>query len=76
MAERDRALRIELREREKAFITEQLNRDQELLKILEGREKEMEHNMLQKAKEFGYLYKEHHKSKLPSIRGMKNQSPF
>ena len=46
MAERDRSLRIEFREKEKAFITEQLKRDQELLKILEIREKEMEKNLL------------------------------
>ena len=58
---RDRALRIDFREREQAFINEQLKRDHELLKILEVREKEMEHNLLQKAYAFGYLYKEHQK---------------
>ena len=39
-------MRVEFREREKAFINEQLKRDQEILKILEVREKEMEQNML------------------------------
>ena len=38
-----------------------MNRDQDLLKILEVREKEMEHNLLQKAIAFGYLYKEQQK---------------
>ena len=61
MVSRDRALRIEFREREQAFINEQLKRDQELLKILEVREKEMEHNLLKKAYAFGYLYKDHQK---------------
>ena len=50
-----------MREREKAFINEQLERDQELLKVLEVREKEMEQSMLQKEEAFGYLYKEHQK---------------
>ena len=36
-------------------------RDQELTKIMEVREKEMEQNLLQKAEAFRYLYKEHHK---------------
>ena len=36
-------------------------RDQELIKLMEVREKEMEQNLLQKAKAFGYLYKEHQK---------------
>ena len=34
-------------------------RDQELTKLMEVREKEMEQNLLQKAEAFGYLYKEH-----------------
>ena len=54
-------LLAEFREREKAFISKLLKRYQELLRILEIREKEMEHDMLQKAKAFGYLYKEHQK---------------
>ena len=51
-------MRVELKEREKAFVQDQLIRDQELMEV---REKEMEHNLLQKAEAFGYLYKEHHK---------------
>ena len=54
---RDKALRTELKEREKVFVNEQLKRDQDLLKMLE----EMEKNLLQKADAFGYLYKEHKK---------------
>ena len=42
--------------------------DQELLKILEVREKEMEQNLLQKEKAFGYLYKEHHKEIKATIK--------
>ena len=61
MANRDRLLRAKFKEREKVFINEQLKRDQELLKILEVREKEMEQNLLQKVDAFGYLYKEHQK---------------
>ena len=61
LANRDRLLRAELKEREKDFINEQLKKDQELLKILEVREKKIEHNVLQKADAFGYLYKEHQK---------------
>ena len=38
-----------------------MNRNQEILKILEIGEKEMKQNMLQKAYAFGYLYKEHQK---------------
>ena len=36
-------------------------RYQELIKLMEVREKEMEQNLLQKAEAFGYLYKEHQK---------------
>ena len=43
------------------FVNDQLMRDQELIKIMETREKEMEKNMLHKAKAFGYLYKEYQK---------------
>ena len=39
----------------------QLKRDQELLRFLEIKEKEMEQNLLQNAYAFGYLYKEHQK---------------
>ena len=52
---------MELKEREKVFINEQIKRDGELLKMLEEREKEMEINLLQKVDAFGYLYKEHQK---------------
>ena len=38
-----------------------MNRDQELIKLMEIREKEIEQNLLQKAEAFGYLYKEHQK---------------
>ena len=72
LAEKDKALRAEFRERERAFVSEQLKRDQELLKVLEVREKEMEQNMLQKANSFGYLYKEHQKE----IRAVTPQTFF
>ena len=45
----------------KAFVIDQLKRDQELIKFMEIREKEMEQNLLQKAEAFGYLYKQHQK---------------
>ena len=51
-------MRIELKEREKIFVNEQIKSDEELLKMLEEREKEMEKFFLQKADAFGYLYKE------------------
>ena len=54
-------MRDEFKEREKAFINEQLKRDHELLKILKVREKDMEKNLLQNVDAFGYLYKEHQK---------------
>ena len=54
-------MRAELKERERAFVNDQLMRDQELIKLMEVREKEMEQNLLQKAEAFGYLYKEHQK---------------
>ena len=59
LAQRDKALRVELREKENAFVNDQLKRDQELITIMEIREKEMEQNLLQKAEAIGYLYKEH-----------------
>ena len=52
-------MRVALKEREKAFVQDQMKRDQELNKLMEVREKEMEQNLLQKAEAFGYLYKEH-----------------
>ena len=54
-------MRVKLKEIENAFVQDQLKRDQELIKLMEVREKEMEQNLLQKAKSFGYLYKEHYK---------------
>ena len=42
-------------------MNDQLMRDQELIKIMEVKEKYMEKNLLQKAKAFGYLYKEYQK---------------
>ena len=47
--------------REKAFISDQLKRDKELLEIMKEREDAMEYNMLQKANSLRYLYKEHQK---------------
>ena len=58
---RDRALRTKLKEKEKVFMNEKIKRDEDLLKMLEERAKEMEKNLLQKADAFGYLYKEHQK---------------
>ena len=51
----------ELKTREKAFISDQLKRDSELLKIMKKREDAREKNQMQKAYAFGYLYKEHQK---------------
>ena len=61
MEQREKELRLELKTREKAFISDQLKRDNELLKIMKEREDAMEHNLMQKVDAFGYLYKEHHK---------------
>ena len=51
----------ELKARERPFISDQLKRDSELLKIMKERKDAMEQNMLQKADAFDYLYKEHQK---------------
>ena len=51
----------ELRARENAFISNELRRDSELIKIMTEREDSMEKNLLQKADAFRYLYKEHQK---------------
>ena len=56
---RERELNEEFRAREDAFLSDQLRRDSEVLKIMKEREDAMEQNMLQKANAFGYLYKEH-----------------
>ena len=55
-------------------MQDQLKRDQELIKLVKVREKEMEQNLLQKAEAFGYLYKENQKEirEKPSKRGMKS----
>ena len=49
----------ELKAREDAFLSYQLKRDSELIKIMKEREDAMEKNLLQKVDAFGYLYKEH-----------------
>ena len=61
MKKRDKALRLELKERERAFVNDQLKRDQELIKIMEIKEKEMEKNLLYKVEAFRYPYKEYQK---------------
>ena len=70
LSNRDKALRVELKERAKAFVQDQLMIDQELIKLMEVREKEMEQNLLQKAETFGYLYKEHQKEIRATIQKM------
>ena len=57
-----------MKEREKAFVNDQLMRDQELIKLMEVREKEIEQNLLQKVEAFGYLYKEHRKEIKATIK--------
>ena len=56
---REKELKEELKARKEAFISDQLKRERELLKIMKEKEEEIEQNMLQKADAFGYLYKEH-----------------
>ena len=58
---REQELSEKLRVREYAFLSEQLRRDSELLKIMKEREDDMEKNLLHKADAFVYLYKEHQK---------------
>ena len=58
-----------MNKREKFFVNEQIKRDEELLKVLEEKENEMEKNLLQKADGFGYLYKEHQKEIKNAIQG-------
>ena len=50
-----------MRAREDAFLSNQLRRDSELLKIMKENEDAMEKNLLQKVDAFRYLYKEHQK---------------
>ena len=52
---REKELKEKLKAREKAFISNQLKIDKELLKIMKEREDVMEPNMLQKVDAFGYL---------------------
>ena len=40
------------------FANDHLMVDQELIKLMEVKEKEMEQNLLQNVEAFGYLYKE------------------
>ena len=61
MEVREQELSEELRAREDVFLSNQLRRDSELLKIMKEREDAMEKNLLQKANAFEYLYKEHQK---------------
>ena len=61
-------MRAELKEMETAFVNDQLMRDQELIKLIEVREKEMEQNFLQKVEAFRYLYKEHQKEVKATIQ--------
>ena len=56
---RDKALRAESKKREKVFVNKQIKSYEDLLNMLEEREKDMEKNLLQKADAFGYLYTEH-----------------
>ena len=58
---REREIKGELKARGKAFISDQLKRDNELLKIMKGTDDSKEKNMLQKVDAFGNLYKEYHK---------------
>ena len=58
---RKQELSEELRAREDDFLSYQLRRDNELLKIMKEMEDAMEKNLLHKADTFGYLYKEHQK---------------
>ena len=58
---RERELSEELKAREDAFISYQLKRDCQLIKIMKEMEDAMEKNLLHKADAFWYLYKEHQK---------------
>ena len=61
MGKREHEPNEELKAREDAFISDQLRRDNELIKIMKEMEDSMEKNLLQKVDAFGYLYKEHQK---------------
>ena len=76
LAEKDRALRAKFREREKAFIGEQLKRDQELLKLLEISDKRWSKIFFKKQMPSGICTRSiKRKSGPPSRRGMKNLKP-
>ena len=50
-----------MRAKKYAFLSDQLKRESELLKIVKEKEDAMEKNLVQKANVFGFLYKEHRK---------------
>ena len=52
-----------LKAREDAFISYQLRRESELIKIMKEMEDAMEKHLLHKADTFVYLYKEHQKER-------------
>ena len=58
---RDREFSEELKAREDSFISYQLKKDSELIKIMKEMEDAMEKNLLHKADAFRYLYKEYQK---------------
>ena len=70
---REKELSDEHKVREDSFLSDQLRRDSELLKIMKERKEAMEKNMLQKADAFGYLYKEHQKEKRLLIETRDNE---
>ena len=73
MSNRDKALRVNLKEREKAFVQDQLMRDQELIKLMEVRKKEMELNLIKRMKPSGIFTRNTIKiSEQPSKRGTKS----
>ena len=58
------------------FVNDQLMKDQELIKLMEVREKEMEQNLHQKVEAFGYLYKEHYKDIKATIQKRDEELEF
>ena len=58
------------------FVNDQLMKDQELIKLMEVREKEMEQNLLKKVEAFGYLYKEHYKDIKATIQKRDEELEF
>ena len=57
----------ELKAREDDFLSDQLRRDSELIKIMKQNEDAMEKNLLQKVDAFGYLCKEYQKEIITMI---------